>query len=289
MASQEACIKIRTKSEIERSKHAAKNRKKQYKRQVKAHKDEEDKDAILEQMRMNDDGAGAPEPLPRREHQSHYRGAKHIDEAEGRLLGAHPFLPCPEPGNAGQITNLGAARFLSTRGSWDFPPPPVCPGGPGDEDPESDDSPNSQRKCLSSPNSLKCVTETTSDPTPSDHNVKNKKKSTSTRSPSTSASTDPASMPVERFEKKTKEDQEGQEKPMEDQEGQEKPMEDQEGQEKPQEDEEKPKEDQEGQKKHEELRTRRGRRSRWRTRRRRSSGVKRRLKRSREAQALVEE
>ena len=48
-------------------------------------------------------------------------------------------------------------------------------------------------------------------------------------------------MPVERFEKKTKEDQEGQGKPMEDQ--------------------EKPKEDQEGQKKHEELRTRRGRRA----------------------------
>ena len=196
-ASQEACIKIRTKSEIERSKHAAKNRKKQYKRQVKAHKDEEDKDAILEQMRMNDDGAGAPEPLPRREHQSHYRGAKHIDETEGRLLGAHPFLPCPEPGNAGQITNLGAARFLSTRGSWDFPPPPVCPGGPGDEDPESDDSPNSQRKCLSSSNSQGCVTETTSDPTPSDHDVKkNSSTTTSTTSPSTIYSTDTASMPL---------------------------------------------------------------------------------------------
>jgi hypothetical protein len=227
MASQEACIKIRTKSEIERSKHAAKNRKKQYKRQVKAHKDEEDKDAILEHMRMNDDGAGAPEPLPRREHQSHYRGAKHIDETEGRLLGAHPFLPCPEPGNAGQITNLGAARFLSTRGSWDFPPPPVCPGGPGDEDPESDNGPNSQRKCLSSPNSQRkclsspnsqqkclsspnsqrkclsssnsqgCVTETTSDPTPSDHDVKkNSSTTTSTTSPSTIYSTDTASMPL---------------------------------------------------------------------------------------------
>ena len=52
--SEEDIIEIRTKSEIENIKQAAKNRNEPYKRQAKAHRKEEDTTTILEHMRMND-------------------------------------------------------------------------------------------------------------------------------------------------------------------------------------------------------------------------------------------
>ena len=47
----------------------------------------------------------------------------------------NPLLWLPEAGNAAKIENFWAPKSLGIRESWDFPPVPACPGGPGDEDP----------------------------------------------------------------------------------------------------------------------------------------------------------
>ena len=50
--------------------------------------------------------AVALEPTPRREHREHDRGATHLTQLEERRLGAHPFLPYPEPGSARKIPKM---------------------------------------------------------------------------------------------------------------------------------------------------------------------------------------